>query len=332
MRTLQIGLVTSHLFVVALFSATALGQAAAVDPPGKPGPRVVVARVNDEPLYADQIEEQLKKTLGGSLPAEPLRPRALAQMLEQAIRQRLVEEFLVRGTPGLSVRDLDALVESLEDQTKKKGQKFKDYLVEQGLTEKTLRKRWAWTLGWSKYLETQLTDDRLIRGFVAHRAQLDGTQVRAAQLLVKVEEPVTPEKQRAAVERAAKIRKLIVDGKLSFADAVRDYSQAPSAEAGGDLGFVTREDLPESVGAALIKLKVGEISEPVTSPFGVHLVTATAIKPGEKSWQDAREGIKKILTAELFAEIAAAERPAARIEYTGAMPYLAADGTLVEKK
>jgi len=293
-------------------------------------PRVVVATVNGEPLYVDQIEAQLKKTLGGSLPAEHLRPRAMAQMLEQAIRQRLVEEFLVRGTPAMGVRDLDAVVESLVDQAKKKGQTFEAYLADLGLSETTLRKRWAWTLGWGKYLESQATEERLARCFDAHRSQLDGTQFRAAQLLVTFEDR-TPEKVRAAVERAAQIRKLVVEGKRSFDEAVREYSQAPSADTGGDLDFVTPEELPEGVGAVLVRLKPKEISEPIATPFGVYLITITETKPGKKTWKESTEQVKRVFAAELFSEIAAAERPTAKIEYSGAMPYLAADGSLVEK-
>lgn len=300
----------------------AFGQAAG--PAAKD--RVVAATVNDEPLYVDQIEQQLRKTLGGSLPAEPLRPRAMAQMLEQSIRQRLVEEFLARGTTAMSVRDLDALVESLVEQTKKKGQPFQEYLAEQGLTERTLRKRWAWTLGWGKYLEAQATDERLAALFKMHRSQMDGTQIRVAQLLVKIDDPRNPERVKAAVERAGQIRKLIMEGKLTFADAVRDYSQAPSSDSGGDLGFVTPAELPEGTGVALAKLAPQEITEPLVTPFGVHLMTITETKPGTKTWQECREPLKKILATELFAEIAARERKSAKVEYTDAIKPLASEG------
>ena len=60
----------------------------------------------------------------------------------------------------------------------------------------------------------------------------------------------------------------------SFDELARKYSSCPSASVGGDLGDLTKKlnRLDESFREALEKLKAGEISGPVRSSFGYHLI------------------------------------------------------------
>lgn len=293
-------------------------------------PAVEVARVDGEPILAGQVEYQLHVTLTVD-PAPEVRDRAFAQMLEQMIRQRLVEGFLVRGTPEFTVRDLDAALEKLKAQEAAKGRKFEDYLNTNGWrSEAICRKRWAWSLGWPKYLAARLTNERLEQAFAARRVELDGTRIQATQVFMRVAEPRTEASLAKAVERATQVRGLVAEGKLSFEEAVDQYSEAPSAAAGGALGLCAFSDMPEKLARAAFSLKQGEISSPVVTPFGVHLVRVTEVQPGRGSWQDVRKTLEAIVTRELFEEIAGKERPQAKIQYTGARPYLDGNGKLVQ--
>ena len=67
----------------------------------------------------------------------------------------------------------------------------------------------------------------------------------------------------------------------SFADLAKTYSEDPSAPLGGDLGFVKPEDLAEeSFANAAENLGVGEISEPILTAFGYHILQVTERNPG----------------------------------------------------
>lgn len=66
-----------------------------------------------------------------------------------------------------------------------------------------------------------------------------------------------------------------------FAELAAEHSEDPgSSSVGGDLGFVLRGDLEPSLDDALFALGVGEVSEPVESEAGVHLLMVTEIRPG----------------------------------------------------
>lgn len=92
-------------------------------------------------------------------------------------------------------------------------------------------------------------------------------QVRASHLLVKTE------------AEAKQIREDILSGKESFETAAEKYSLCPSgARSGGDLGFFGRGMMVPEFETAAFSLPVGEVSEPVKTQFGWHLIVVTATK------------------------------------------------------
>lgn len=92
------------------------------------------------------------------------------------------------------------------------------------------------------------------------------TQVRASHILVKTK------------EEAEQLRTDIVSGKISFAEAAEKYSSCPSGAKGGDLGFFSRGMMVPEFDEASFTLPVGEVSEPIKTQFGYHLIVVTATK------------------------------------------------------
>ena len=74
---------------------------------------------------------------------------------------------------------------------------------------------------------------------------------------------------------ANQIRQDIIDGKGSFEDYARIYSKCPSGRNGGDLGYFRRGQMVPQFELAAFSLPVGEISKPVWTQFGWHLIKVT---------------------------------------------------------
>ena len=93
------------------------------------------------------------------------------------------------------------------------------------------------------------------------------TMVRASHILVDTK------------EEALKIKADIENGKISFEDAAAKYSKCPSgSRSGGDLGGFGRGQMVKPFEDAAFKAPVGEITEPVQTQFGYHLIKVTAAK------------------------------------------------------
>ncbi|OJW87346.1 MAG: hypothetical protein BGO71_28525 [Burkholderiales bacterium 67-32] len=94
-------------------------------------------------------------------------------------------------------------------------------------------------------------------------------QTHARHILIRPTEVLTAEQAR---ERLANIRQRIVQGGSSFADMARQYSNDASAPQGGDLGWLSPQETVPEFERAMDALQPGQVSEPVQSPFGWHLI------------------------------------------------------------
>lgn len=95
-----------------------------------------------------------------------------------------------------------------------------------------------------------------------------------------VKKPDVSEEEKEKVTRLlASIKQQILDGEADFASMARKYSEDPgSAVSGGDLGFFNRGELAPEYEATALGLKQGEISDPVESMFGIHMIQLLEIR------------------------------------------------------
>lgn len=119
-----------------------------------------------------------------------------------------------------------------------------------------------------------------------------GEQVRARHILISVAEDASDADQQEALARAISITQRLRNGE-DFAALAEQFSEDPgSAANGGDLGFFGRGRMVPEFEEAAFGLEIGEISDPVRSPFGYHIILVEERNPGDpdfNAWlQDAK--------------------------------------------
>jgi len=125
------------------------------------------------------------------------------------------------------------------------------------------------------------------------------TQTRARHILLLL----TPELSAAqAQERLQKLREAIVAQQTSFEAAARDNSQDGSAAQGGDLGWATPGMFVPEFEQVMDRLREGDISAPILSRFGVHLIQVLERRRVELSLEQQREQLRKQLRAQKLEE------------------------------
>ena len=120
-----------------------------------------------------------------------------------------------------------------------------------------------------------------------------GEERRAAHILLETTDDRSLED---AVSAMLEIRAEI-EGGASFGDKARESSEdAVSAQSEGDLGFAGRDTFVPAFEEALWSLGVGELSEPVTTEFGVHLITLLEVRQGEaRVFEDERDRLFELI-------------------------------------
>lgn len=143
------------------------------------------------------------------------------------------------------------------------------YAEEQNLTEteeyksqlELLKKDLLIQAGVKNILDTVTVTDEEVKAFYESNPDMFKGQesVRAKHILVDSEEK-------------AKEVKAAIDGGLSFEEAAKENSSCPSSSQGGDLGAFTRGRMVPEFEDAAFALAIGEVSEPVKTQFGYHLI------------------------------------------------------------
>ena len=125
------------------------------------------------------------------------------------------------------------------------------------------------------------------------------THTRARHILLVL----TPELNAAqAQERLQKLREAIVSQQTSFEAAARSNSQDGSAAQGGDLGWASPGMFVPEFEQVMDRLRDGDISAPILSRFGVHLIQVLERRRVELSPEQQREQLRKQLRAQKLEE------------------------------
>ncbi|HCL73582.1 MAG TPA: hypothetical protein DIC58_12165, partial [Gammaproteobacteria bacterium] len=121
--------------------------------------------------------------------------------------------------------------------------------------------------------EIQVDEAEIRAQYDAQRADFEGSsEKRASHILFEV---VGTMDEAAAMDLAATARQRLLDGEDFGAVALELSSDTVSAEEAGDIGYTDGSAFPQPIEAALETLALNEISEPVVTEFGVHVVKLT---------------------------------------------------------
>jgi len=240
------------VLIVSLLAACGEGNL-----PGLPGSGGVAARVNGKEIPMALFQEQMdlvKRSLQeqgtdlNSPDAKAMLAQASADILDQLIIQELINQAAAKQNLTASQTEIAGRVEDIAIQVGGKDQ-LNELLKKNNLT--------------MTYLERQVRDQLVAEKLFAKITEnVAGTaeQVHASHILVATE--------KEALDILAKIK-----AGDDFATLARQYSQDPgSSGQGGDLGFFPRGAMVPEFENAAFSLAVGQVSNPVQTAFGFHLI------------------------------------------------------------
>lgn len=124
-------------------------------------------------------------------------------------------------------------------------------------------------------------------------------QTRSSHILLRPGPQLT---QEAAVARLNEFRQRIAAGQATFEALAREHSQDGSAAGGGNLGWANPGQFVPEFEEAMGRLRPGEVSEPVVSRFGVHLIRVDERRQAQLSTRDQREVARNLVRERKTAE------------------------------
>ncbi len=252
----------------------------------------IVAVVDDDAIFESDVEQAVRQNLiqRGETNIPPAERDALFQQaLEVLINDRLVIAQADRLGIDVPFSEVEAEVNKAIDENRQVlggEDAFDAQLAAEGMTLDDLKKMYRVQIKNRMLVErvlrrdmertrTEPTDAELRALFEARKSELpERPEVAHLQtIFVGFESSsVASSVSRAKIE-ALRVR--IIEGE-DFAEVAKKESEDPSGALGGDLGFLRPKDLREPAFAnAVSSLKVGEVSQPVLTVYGYHLIQVT---------------------------------------------------------
>jgi len=160
--------------------------------------------------------------------------------------------------------------------------------------------------------DVTVTEEEAKAYYEAHKAEYVEQEAREARHILispipagadgTVSAAATQADWDAAEREAEKVRSEIQNG-ADFATEAEKYSDDTTKESGGELGTVIRGQMVPDFEEAVFSLKKGELSQPIKTQFGYHLIEVTDITPEKQlSYDEVKEKIKSSLLAQRQAE------------------------------
>lgn len=143
--------------------------------------------------------------------------------------------------------------------------------------------------------DIEVTDEELKQFYDDRANQYKvAAERRTRHILVSVEQDADEKTIEAARKKATDLHAKIVDGQ-DFEKLAKEFSDdLGSAKLGGDIGYFGKGTLDPNYEKAMYSLNEGEVSEPILSSFGFHIIKLDAIRAEKtKAFADVKEDIKK---------------------------------------
>lgn len=280
-------------------------------------PSKVLATVNGENICQKDVDHVISR-FGSQVPEEQV-SAVTKQVLEGLITQKLILQFIRDNKISPNKADIDTELNKVREDIKANpglaGQTLEQVLESHGSSIDDLKNDITISLSLEKYLGKDVDEQKTKAFFEQNKASYDETEVKASHILVDTRQMQTDAELSQAMEKIKKA-KAEVDGGKDFAEAAKQYSDCPSKEKGGDLGFFKRKgQMVEPFAAAAFALKVGQISEPVKTNFGYHIIKVTETKKGKDvNFDDIKQNVKQDLMQEKAQVLIAQLRQKAKID------------------
>jgi parvulin-like peptidyl-prolyl isomerase len=297
MKNKSILFLINFVFVICLFSSVSAAERE-VDK--------VVARVNEDVILlseysrrANPILMEYERVMTG-----PDKEKKVSELKENILEQMIDEKLLLQKAKKEKIYITDAEVDQGIDEIRNRFTnevEFRNEISKQGFKEDGFRDNVKNQLSVIKLINQNVrgkiappTEKEIGDYYKEHESEMvTPEQVRVRHILVKVNEKVSQEEAKKKInEIYGKVKK----EPSKFPTFAEQYSQGPSAKIGGALDYFGRGEMVKEFEDVAFNLDLDEISKPVKTRFGYHIIKLIGKKSSEKrTYSEVKDRLKSLL-------------------------------------
>ncbi len=280
----------------------------------------VAAVINGEEISMQELEEfagvrnvlmqilQSNQEFGTVLIQSEAGENLINEFRRYKLEQLVTSELLIQEAKnrGLEVSEkerneiFDQQVSALKQQNNLNDEQFERAIQEQGFESLDQYKEMFMQNNMDGFIVNKLRDE------VVDEVSVSDAEAEEYYSENKSEFEVAEQKKASHIlfDEEAKAEEVLseIEAGADFAEMAKEHSTGPTADNGGDLGFITadQQGLDRTFRDAAMQLDVGEVTdEPIETQFGYHIITVTEQKEAEtKEFSEVKEEIKNELRSE----------------------------------
>jgi peptidyl-prolyl cis-trans isomerase C len=246
----------------------------------------IVATVNGQNITKQQLQDLFNAALQASgAKIESLNAQqqlgGYTQLLQDLIMDKLVAE--ASSSEKVSDADVDAELAKIKGQFPD-DKAFQEQISQAGMTPEKLKENIRTGLQQSRWMKSQVntpevTDEKAKAFYDSNIKEFEQPEtVKASHILFMVDADATPEVVKQKEDAALKAAERAAAGE-DFTKLAKELSEEPgAAESGGDLGFFPKDRMVPEFAEVAFSQKTGDISKPVKTQFGWHIIKVTEKK------------------------------------------------------
>ncbi len=242
----------------------------------------VVATVNDEKIIRKDFDRRLNvfRRLNQDV-TRTIKLQVIDQLTKRTLLKQFVEKQNIEVGNDEIQEELEKIKYFLQSNQNNTDKSLEEILKSQNSSITELEEEVKRTLALSKYIEINTSDDDKKKYFDENKNAFNGARVKASHVLIDTRGMKT-ESELEEAKKMIEVVKMEIDKGADFAQMAKTYSNCPSAEKGGDIGFFQRKgSIVEEFAKVAFEMDAGEISDPVKTQFGYHIINVTEKEEGQ---------------------------------------------------
>ena len=236
----------------------------------------IAAVVNENIITISDVKNRSKLYLFGSQgkPSKEQLKSVEKQALERLIDEALQIEEAAKFGINIDQSSINNGLKKIAEKNKTTPEKLKLKLKNSGVNIRSLEEQIKAELAWTSVVQRKIRPKINVSekeiDLTMNKIENDNgkTQYLLAEIMLKVPNNALKTDVR---NKAQELTKKLKDEGVPFSALARQFSQAPGAASGGDLGWVKEDQFEENINKNLAKMKPGQLSKPILSSKGYHI-------------------------------------------------------------
>lgn len=233
--------------------------------------------VNEDAITLSDVNDRMALIIASSgLPnSKDIREKLQSQIIGALVDEQIRLQEARRLDLSITQAEINQGFATIAQQNNLEPEKFRAMIVNGGINIATMEDQIRAQIAWSKVVQARLRPQVIVTDgdIDNHLQRMTANTGKPEYLLAEVFLPIeNPAEEAQTRQLAQKLVQEIRSGKATFFKIAQQFSKSAGAPQGGDLGWISQGQLQQELDDALPRIVPGQISNPIRTSSGLHIL------------------------------------------------------------